>query len=214
MINDIEEMNGVYIKINKYNIESIRITHCNRTSCLDCVLASKRNKTGLECEEFCARFIDTALQLMGYEVLEVTDDMPIQTEHEKPLADWTLQEVKDICENNSGCKNCEFYSIENAGCSFYLLPNGWDLQPKPSWAEQDIEFAKAIKLLYPWAEFIIIYSEEIIVAEDFVVTPGVKRVDIQRNNNIFADLNFGTAYKIDVILADGQNSANGQNKED
>ena len=63
---------------------------------------------------------------------------------EKPLAEWTLKDVKEMCEkreiirNKHSCDNCLLrnFCIDS--------PLNWDLEEKPKFTEQEIEDAKAL----------------------------------------------------------------------
>lgn len=61
---------------------------------------------------------------------------------EKPLEEFTLKEAKRMCEK--GCAYCCFQDrgiCENS-------PRGWILSEKPKFTEQEVEAAKAIKLIF------------------------------------------------------------------
>ena len=69
---------------------------------------------------------------------------------DKPLKDWTLGELKTECEAHNGCVGCHFEG--SAFCTqkcTELCPSKWDLSEKPRFTEQEVEVAKAIKLLFP-----------------------------------------------------------------
>ncbi len=92
-----------------------------------------------------------AARLMGYEVVE--DDMLEPTKHkeeanmDKPLKDWTLGEFMGKCSKLTyrglTCEQCPLNKI----CGNAV--DEWDLPDKPRWTEQEVERAKAIKVLYP-----------------------------------------------------------------
>ena len=77
----------------------------------------------------------------------------------KPLSDWTLGEVKEHCKEQrdtparcTGCKMqkyCDQYFGRQGDAA---APKYWDLTEPPRWTEQEVERAKAIKMLYPKAE--------------------------------------------------------------
>lgn len=122
--------------------------------------------------------VNEAAHLMGYEVVEdgqyicpscgnALPENPIggytcpycgygertekkDTSMDKPLKDWTMGEVHDHCKT-TGCKNCKI-SVHDGPCPFYSTPNVWNLDDKPRFTEQEVERAKAIKLIYPNAE--------------------------------------------------------------
>lgn len=78
---------------------------------------------------------------------------------QKPLSDWTLGEVKEHCKEQrdtparcTGCKMqkyCDQYFGRQGDAA---APKYWDLTEPPRWTEQEVERAKAIKLIYPNAE--------------------------------------------------------------
>lgn len=59
---------------------------------------------------------------------------------DKPLKDWTMGEVHDHCKT-TGCKNCKI-SVHDGPCPFYSTPNVWNLDDKPRFTEQEVEFAR------------------------------------------------------------------------
>ena len=75
---------------------------------------------------------------------------------DKPLKDWTLGELKEYCgtavyQCHKGIcpfKNiCDRIISENQGD--HVVPGDWDLTDHPRFTEQEVEVAKAIKLLFP-----------------------------------------------------------------
>lgn len=77
-----------------------------------------------------------------------------QIRRDKPLKDWTLGEVKMECSSHDDCEGCHFH--HSAFCDQHgaLCPDEWDLSEKPRWTEQEVERAKAVKLLYPEIQYI------------------------------------------------------------
>ena len=67
---------------------------------------------------------------------------------DKPLKDWTMGEAQEFCTGRD-CEQCRF--MDGPECKLHR-PEGWDLEEKPRWTEQEVERAKAIKLIYPNAE--------------------------------------------------------------
>ena len=68
----------------------------------------------------------------------------------KEIKDYTLGEVKEICENNEDCENCIFKSgncINHNDCLIFSQPNDWNLNPK--YTDEQIELLKAVKILFP-----------------------------------------------------------------
>ena len=108
-----------------------------------------------------------AARLMGYEVVEehtqthekthadAIENARVHLEEanmDKPLKDWTLGEAKEYCTSRNG--NCEddcIFSKKGIGmvCGIAPKPVWWTLPEKPRFTEQEVEVAKAIKLLFP-----------------------------------------------------------------
>lgn len=75
---------------------------------------------------------------------------------DKPLKEWTLGELKEWCyqyrkaHTNKPCEQiCPIYQ-RGICCREWV--HEWDLEEKPRWTEQEVERAKAIKVLYPEAD--------------------------------------------------------------
>lgn len=111
-----------------------------------------------------------AASLMGYQVVEDepvsdcnglnegTNCTPVKEDAnmDKPLKEWTLGELKEWCyqyrksHTNKPCEQtCPIYQ-RGICCREWV--HEWDLEEKPRWTEQEVERAKAIKLIYPNAE--------------------------------------------------------------
>ena len=71
---------------------------------------------------------------------------------DKPLEDWTLGEIKEYCrEKGYHCGDCPAIYDGNH-CKLNSTPEIWPLKSKPHFTEQEVERAKAIKVLWPDAE--------------------------------------------------------------
>ena len=71
---------------------------------------------------------------------------------DKPLKDWTLEEVKECCSKHGTCvSECPF-STKNKLCRMTSNPCDWDLTDKLRFSGQEVERAKAIRVLWPEAE--------------------------------------------------------------
>lgn len=81
----------------------------------------------------------------------------------KPLAEWTLAEVKAECEKYAMCSpECRAYNdkLERAiACRTRFAPSAWDLSEPPRWTEQDKEDARALKRLIANASYVWRSSE-------------------------------------------------------
>lgn len=108
-----------------------------------------------------------ASRLMGYEVVEehtsthekthvdAIENARVHLEEanmDKPLKEWTLGEAKEYCTSRNGnCADDCIFSKKGIGmvCGIAPKPVWWTLPEKPRWTEQEVEVAKAIKLLFP-----------------------------------------------------------------
>lgn len=106
------------------------------------------------CWDWIQEYPIEAARLMGYEVVEdeqfreVTKMMK-EANMDKPLKDWTLEEVVNHC-NERECGFCELY--QHHDCVLRLSPNVWDLSGKPRWTEQEVEDAKTLCRMWPGGE--------------------------------------------------------------
>lgn len=106
-----------------------------------------------------------AARLMGYEVVEDDCDQSQisrnsvakkeEANMDKPLKDWTLGEIKRCCvESKQNCEKCpvsgEYKTTSD--CKLAIFPAHWDLDDKTRFTEQEVERAKAIKVLWPDAK--------------------------------------------------------------
>ena len=152
----------------------------NCADCVECPIKEKTFSSGLSCCDYVDANPYEAARQKGYEVVE--DDEPsgnpgqleeacimecpvcgkefdIHLEEAnmgKPLKEWTLGELKEWCyqyrksHTNKPCEQtCPIYQ-RGICCREWV--HEWDLEEKPRWTEQEVERAKAIKLIYPNAE--------------------------------------------------------------
>ena len=75
---------------------------------------------------------------------------------DKPLKDWTFGELKEWCyqyrkaHTDKPCEQaCPIYQRGICRCEWV---HEWDLDEKPRFTQQEVERAKAIKVLWPDAE--------------------------------------------------------------
>ena len=123
-------------------------------------LSELKRILGEKCEE--------AARLMGYEVVEdeTREEMrepqlnagKEETNMDKLLKDWTFSEAQEFCkaqrntpERCSTCKIKEFCDKYFGRQGESASPKYWDLSEKYHFTEQEIEMAKAIKVLFPCA---------------------------------------------------------------
>ena len=120
------------------------------------------------CRNFTNMHPKEAARLMGYEVVEehtqthekshadAIENARVQSEEanmDKPLKDWTLGELKEWCyqyrkaHTDKPCEQtCPIY--QRGICSLEWI-HEWDIEEKPRFTQQEVERAKAIKVLYP-----------------------------------------------------------------
>ena len=113
---------------------------------------------------------------------------------DKPLKDWTLGEVKECCSKQGTCvSECPF-STKNKLCRITSNPCDWDLSEKPRWTEQEVERAKAIKMIYP-AAYRLEDTDPLIRVWD---KDGIllAHVDV----NLFLSIKPGQSVKLDEII--------------
>lgn len=130
----------------------------NRGRCEDCYLYAPSGNQN--CQRWAANHPHEAAHLMGYEVVEDDCDQSQiscnqvanksqkeEANMDKPLKDWTLGECMGECSKLTyrglTCEQCPLDKI----CGNAV--DEWDLSEKPRWTEQEVERAKAIKVLFP-----------------------------------------------------------------
>ena len=156
-----------------------------------------------------------AARLMGYEVVyEPGDDTsPLEVvaqsfsqigkeaNMDKPLKDWTLGEIKRCCvESKQNCEKCpvsgEYKTTSD--CKLAIFPAHWDLDDKPRFTEQEVERAKAIKVLYP--EICYIKNDDGWLRG---ITKGKESIFFDRVLSWFPSVQPGQSYTLDEIIGGG-----------
>ena len=153
-------------KITEYSMEEANNEFCERQkSCDTCPLDEpSHKKENTSCVDWCNEHPHEAARLMGYEVVEehtqthekthadAIENARVHSEEanmDKPLKDWTLGELKDYCHRAPhDCIGCKVKGDRN-NCPFDGEPAKWILDEKPRFTQQEVEVAKAIKLLFP-----------------------------------------------------------------
>ena len=154
-------------------IQAARVSFClyrenaAMMACYTCKLSSRNNGEHSGCVEFCEEHPHEAARLMGYEVIEehtptnekthadAIENARVHSEEanmDKPLKDWTLGEVNEMCKKRDCCRKCIFQNKHDKDCKIRTHPTNWDLSEKPRFTDQEVERAKAIKVLWPDAE--------------------------------------------------------------
>lgn len=145
------------------SVLSMQADYCIGKDCFSsCVLRAHM----YNCSEFVKDNPKEAARLMGYEVVEehtethekrtrAIENTRAQSEEanmDKPLKDWTLGEAKEYCTSRNGnCADDCIFSKKGIGmvCGIAPKPVWWTLPEKPRFTGQEVEVAKAIKLLFP-----------------------------------------------------------------
>lgn len=91
----------------------------------------------------------------------------------KPLGEWTLNEVKEYCsKKNLDCQECIF--VKNNSCFYNDNPEEWDLTPiKLTLTQSEIDILKAIKLICDDAKIL----EYDVDSESYLVDNGLLAVN-------------------------------------
>lgn len=122
-----------------------------------------------------------------------------EADMDKPLKDWTLGEVEKLCYDlGKDCDGCPFEYVDY--CKVNGQPRDWDLSEKPRFTQQEVERAKAIRLIYP-TSYRLEEADPLIRVWD---KEGelIAHVDV----NLFLSFRPGESVTLDEII----NSANGQ----
>ena len=154
------------------------------------------------CWDWIQEYPIEAARLMGYEVVEdeqfreVTKMMK-EANMDKPLKDWTLEEVVNHC-NERECGFCELY--QHHDCVLRLSPNVWDLSGKPRWTEQEVELFRAIQVLYPKAEYVERIKDSGVIGLSNNTCGWIMDID----KDLFQALRPGESVKLDEIIGGAQ----------
>ena len=153
---------------------------------------------------------------MGYEVVEEhtsthektradaieNERVHLEEAMDKPLKDWTLGECQAECENAGECCKCRLHSSsELSSCKIRIAlykkpdPAHWELIDKPRFTEQEVERAKAIKVLYP--EICYIKNDDGWLRG---LTKGKESIFLDRVLSWFPSVHPGQCYTLDEII--------------
>lgn len=137
---------------------------------------------------------------VNYLVKAINHPEQIVRKKEKALQDWTLGEVQQWCKDHNDCsKECPF---EDVCDPFWTPPNTWELpEPtttgKPQWTKEEVERAKAIKLLYPDANAIsdrIDWTEVLKITDERTLSLG------SYHGHLFPSAKMNKEYSFDEII--------------
>ena len=114
---------------------------------------------------------------------------------DKPLRDWTLGEVEAHCQQKARCKDCDMLRKNGYECRFSGWPYLWDLSDKPRFTEQEVEAAKAVKVLFPCTTHLIQFQPN----EPVSAKAGDAFV-VNLNSVLFPNIQPGKPYTLDEII--------------
>lgn len=124
--------------------------------------------------------------------LQVTSESE-EANMDKPLKDWTLGETKQYCESQGGyCAGC---LLQKNHCELKGCPEEWNLSEKPRFTEQEVERAKAVKVLYP--EIYYIKNDDGWLRG---LTKGKESIFLDRVLSWFPSVQPGQCYTLDEII--------------
>ena len=131
---------------------------------------------------------------------DAIENARVQSEEDnmdKPLKDWTLGEAKEYCTRRNGnCADDCIFSKKGIGmvCGIAPKPVWWTLPEKPRFTQQEVERAKAIKVIYQTA-YQLEEADPLIRVWD---KEGklLAHVDV----NLFLSFQSGQSYTLDEII--------------
>ena len=117
---------------------------------------------------------------------------------DKPLKEWTLGEAKEYCTSRNGnCADDCIFSKKGIGmvCGIAPKPVWWTLPEKPRFTEQEVEAAKAVKVLFPCTTHLIQFQPN----EPVSAKAGDAFV-VNLNSVLFPNIQPGKPYTLDEII--------------
>ena len=117
---------------------------------------------------------------------------------DKPLKDWTLWEAKEYCTSRNGnCADDCIFSKKGIGmvCGIAPKPVWWTLPEKPRFTEQEVEAAKAVKVLFPCTTHLIQFQPN----EPVSAKAGDAFV-VNLNSVLFPNIQPGKPYTLNEII--------------
>lgn len=181
------------------SISSAADYFCRENDCFLQTCPLKGQTDGEPCADWANAYPRVAARLMGYEVVEDSKGVEIDTvkkeaNMDKPLKDWTLGEAKEYCTSRNGnCADDCIFSKKGIGmvCGIAPKPVWWTLPEKPRFTEQEVERAKAIKVLFPCA---------IAVVKAPFGSVAVSGASLMLSTEYFPSIQPGQSYTLDEII--------------
>ena len=142
--------------------------YCKQRWCDNCLLREPIGDPDKVCADWAETHPHEAARLMGYEVVEDTstdtltgqwNTLTMEANMDKPLKDWTMGELQEWCyqyrkaHTDKPCEQaCPIYQRGICRCEWVYE---WGLEGKPRFTQQEVERAKAIKVLWPCAKAVV-----------------------------------------------------------
>lgn len=117
---------------------------------------------------------------------------------EKPLAEWTLQDVKDFCDAEEDAIPCTMCQIFDSGiCK--SVPSDWVLIERPKFTEQEVQNAKVLNRVLNKGILSIVSMGD---TGDIYALLDDDKTFLWLNKNSFPSINRGEAYTYSEIVGD------------
>ena len=195
--------------------EVFDILEFSRTAFENCAyIRVEANCKELSVFDYIYTYPHEAARLMGYEVVDDEHTPTNEKTHadaienarvhleeanmDKPLKDWTLGEAKEYCTSRNGnCADDCIFSKKGIGmvCGIAPKPVWWTLPEKPRFTQQEVEAAKAVKVLFPFTTHLIQFQPN----EPVSAKAGDAFV-LNLNSTLFPSIQPGKPYTLDEII--------------
>ena len=165
-----------------------RCTTCEHSSCAECTTCGPTYKNYKEVKEDHGERIRKVLEHTGETNMDNNQFPESGKMMDKPLKNWTLGEIQDYCSGHSECPTkCPFRNMCDLGPS----PDVWDLEGASRFTQQEVERAKAIMVLFPYA------IEVVKAPSGSVSVPGAS---LTLSTEYFPSIQPGQSYTLDEII--------------
>ena len=114
---------------------------------------------------------------------------------DKPLKDWTLEEVKEYCTRSDCYNGCKLAESPGKCKILDVTPSEWDLDEKPRFTQQDVEEAKAIRRVFGRDGTIKRHSKAMTAPYSNLTFD-----HIYINENLFPSIKAGQEYTLEEII--------------
>lgn len=180
-----------------HTIEEALELYCKHmVSCDTCPLYQTNTGTSLTCNEFVNRYPGEFARLILGENGVFDRFKPNEKANmDKPLKDWTLGEVNEMCKKRDSCRKCIFQNKHDKDCKIRTHPTNWDLSGKPRFTEQEVEDAQDLLRFLRDAVSITRYANGVVWIFD------ASGEEIARmKDGTFQSIQPGQSYTLDEII--------------